>query len=333
MAIKAPKGTKDMLPQDAYRWQYIEKEWGMICSEYGFREVRTPAFEATELFNRGIGETTDVVQKEMYTFEDMGGRSITLKPEGTSPAVRAFIENNIYAETQPTKIWYDTPCFRYEKPQAGRLREFHQFGIENFGTAELANCTISGNNAKADGGGICNGQTLTLDGGSVTNNTAANGTGHGIFVCKKGMANVVTGNTITNAKLYGVITSEGGKINTLKGNTISTTDAKNGISIIANTKTYIEKITGNKISGRYNCGIRVKSPTKKMYVTSNVLKCGNPKGKRSSGVSVEFAKKGISIKKNKITGNGTGIGIFTRSSKASISGNKLVRTGGKIGRA
>ena len=137
MALKAPKGTKDMLPQDAYRWHYIEKEWAEICSEYGFREIRTPAFEATDLFNRGVGETTDIVQKEMYTFEDMGGRSITLKPEGTSPAVRAFIENNIYAETQPTKIWYDTPCFRYEKPQAGRLREFHQFGIENFGTASM----------------------------------------------------------------------------------------------------------------------------------------------------------------------------------------------------
>ncbi len=169
--------------------------------------------------------------------------------------------------------------------------------------------------------------------GKIAKNKIISSKQNGIFVCKKGMANVVAGNTITNAKLYGVITSEGGKINTLKGNTISTTDAKNGISIIANTKTYIEKITGNKISGRYNCGIRVKSPTKKMYVTSNVLKCGNPKGKRSSGVSVEFAKKGISIKKNKITGNGTGIGIFTRSSKASISGNKLVRTGGKIGRA
>ena len=137
MALKAPKGTKDMLPQDAYRWHYIENEWSKICAEYGFREIRTPAFEATELFNRGVGETTDIVQKEMYTFEDMGGRSITLKPEGTSPAVRAFIENNIYAETQPTKIWYDTPCFRYEKPQAGRLREFHQFGIENFGTASM----------------------------------------------------------------------------------------------------------------------------------------------------------------------------------------------------
>ena len=137
MALKAPKGTKDMLPQDAYRWHYIEKKWAEICSEYGFREIRTPAFEATDLFNRGVGETTDIVQKEMYTFEDMGGRSITLKPEGTSPAVRAFIENNIYAETQPTKIWYDTPCFRYEKPQAGRLREFHQFGIENFGTSSM----------------------------------------------------------------------------------------------------------------------------------------------------------------------------------------------------
>ena len=137
MAMKAPKGTKDMLPQDAYKWQYIEKEWAKICSEYGFREIRTPVFESTDLFNRGVGDTTDIVQKEMYTFEDMGGRSITLKPEGTSPAVRAFIESNLYAETQPTKIFYDTPCYRYEKPQAGRLREFHQFGIENFGTPSM----------------------------------------------------------------------------------------------------------------------------------------------------------------------------------------------------
>ena len=136
MAIKAPKGTKDMLPQDSYRWQYIENEWAKICSEYGFRELRTPMFESTDLFNRGVGDTTDIVQKEMYTFEDMGGRSITLKPEGTSPAVRAFIESNIYADTQPTKVYYDTPCFRYEKPQAGRLREFHQFGVECMGAAE-----------------------------------------------------------------------------------------------------------------------------------------------------------------------------------------------------
>ena len=137
MAMKAPKGTKDMLPQDAYKWQYIEEEWAKICSEYGFKEIRTPVFESTDLFNRGVGDTTDIVQKEMYTFEDMGGRSITLKPEGTSPAVRAFIESNLYAETQPTKIFYDTACYRYEKPQAGRLREFHQFGIENFGAPSM----------------------------------------------------------------------------------------------------------------------------------------------------------------------------------------------------
>ncbi|MBE6019969.1 MAG: histidine--tRNA ligase [Clostridiales bacterium] len=137
MSIQAPKGTKDMLPKEAYKWQYIEKEWTKICAEYGFRELRTPLFEATELFSRGVGDTTDIVQKEMYTFEDMGGRSITLKPEGTSPAVRAFIESNLYAETQPTKVFYDTPCYRYEKPQAGRLREFHQFGIENFGTHSM----------------------------------------------------------------------------------------------------------------------------------------------------------------------------------------------------
>ena len=137
MAIKAQKGTRDMLPQDAYKWQYVEDEWRKICSEYGFKEIRTPVFEATELFNRGVGDTTDIVQKEMYTFNDLGGRSITLKPEGTSPAVRAFIESNLYAETQPTKVYYNTPCFRYEKPQSGRLREFHQFGIENFGTHSM----------------------------------------------------------------------------------------------------------------------------------------------------------------------------------------------------
>lgn len=137
MAIKAPKGTKDILPQDSYKWRYIEAEWAKICAEYGFEEMRTPTFEATELFNRGIGDTTDVVQKEMYTFEDLGHRSITLKPEGTSPAVRAFIESNSYAEVQPSKYYYNTSCFRYEKPQAGRLREFHQFGIENFGTPDM----------------------------------------------------------------------------------------------------------------------------------------------------------------------------------------------------
>lgn len=137
MAIIAPKGTKDVLPSNSYKWQYIESEWAKICSEYGFKEMRTPVFEATELFNRGVGDTTDIVQKEMYTFNDLGGRSITLKPEGTSPAVRAFIESKQFAETQPTKYYYNTPCFRYEKPQEGRLREFHQFGIENFGTHSM----------------------------------------------------------------------------------------------------------------------------------------------------------------------------------------------------
>ena len=142
MAFKAIKGTKDMLPQDAYKWHYIEEEWRKICREYGFREIRTPVFESTELFNRGIGDTTDVVQKEMYTFDDKSGKdragkSLTLKPEGTSPTVRAFIEHNLYAEMQPTKLYYDIPCFRREQPQAGRLREFHQFGIENFGTSSM----------------------------------------------------------------------------------------------------------------------------------------------------------------------------------------------------
>ena len=137
MAIKAPKGTKDTMPRDSYKVQYIEKEFSELCRLYGFGEVRTPMFESTELFNRGVGETTDIVQKEMYTFEDLRHRSITLKPEGTSPAVRAFIESHDYAEMQPTKYYYDTPCFRYERPQAGRLREFHQFGVENFGTPDM----------------------------------------------------------------------------------------------------------------------------------------------------------------------------------------------------
>ena len=137
MAIKAPKGTKDTMPRDSYKVQYIEKEFSELCRLYGFGEVRTPMFESTELFNRGVGETTDIVQKEMYTFEDLGHRSITLKPEGTSPAVRAFIESHDYAEMQPTKYYYDAPCFRYERPQAGRLREFHQFGVENFGTPDM----------------------------------------------------------------------------------------------------------------------------------------------------------------------------------------------------
>lgn len=136
MIIKAPRGTKDVLPSESKKWQYVEKVMRDLCNLYGFKEIRTPAFEHTELVQRGVGETTDIVQKEMYTFDDRGGRSITLKPEGTSPAVRAFIENGLFNEALPGKLYYLTPVFRYEKPQAGRLREHHQFGIEIFGSSE-----------------------------------------------------------------------------------------------------------------------------------------------------------------------------------------------------
>ncbi|MDY6038074.1 MAG: histidine--tRNA ligase [Eubacterium sp.] len=137
MLTKAPRGTKDILPNQAYKWHFVENKFTAICERYGFEEIRTPMFEHTELFLRGVGDTTDIVQKEMYTFEDHGNRSITLKPEGTSPAARAFLESKQYAESQPTKYYYETPCFRYEKPQSGRLREFHQFGVEIFGSNSM----------------------------------------------------------------------------------------------------------------------------------------------------------------------------------------------------
>ena len=136
MEIQAPKGTKDMLPQDAYKWHYIEETLREVSRAFGVREIRTPIFEHTELFLRGVGETTDIVQKEMYTFNDKGDRSITLKPEGTAPTVRAFIENRLFNEAQPTKLYYMIPCFRYENVQKGRLRQFHQYGIEVFGSKE-----------------------------------------------------------------------------------------------------------------------------------------------------------------------------------------------------
>jgi len=137
MLTNAPKGTKDMMPEQAYKWQYIEEAFAKLCRNYGFTEIRTPVFEHTELFQRGVGDTTDIVQKEMYSFQDYGKRNITLKPEGTSPVVRAYVEHKLYAGVQPTKLYYNIPCFRYEKPQSGRLREFHQFGIETFGTANM----------------------------------------------------------------------------------------------------------------------------------------------------------------------------------------------------
>ncbi len=147
MLTQAPKGTKDVLPQDSYLWQYIEAKMRAAAALAGFREVRTPVFEHTELFLRGVGDTTDIVQKEMYTFKDKGDRSITLKPEGTAGAVRAFIEGKLYAEPLPYKMYYlNAPIFRYEKPQSGRYREHHQFGMECFGakapTAEAELMTV-----------------------------------------------------------------------------------------------------------------------------------------------------------------------------------------------
>ncbi len=141
--IKAIKGTKDTLPNESYKLQYIEQAALDTAKAYGYHEMRTPVFEYTELFDRSVGETTDVVQKEMYTFNDKGDRSITLRPEGTAGAVRAFLEHGLFNEPLPQKVCYLTSCYRYEKPQAGRLREFHQFGIECFGAASpLADAEI-----------------------------------------------------------------------------------------------------------------------------------------------------------------------------------------------
>ena len=139
MLTQAPKGTQDMLPKDAHRWQSIEAKMRELCALAGYREVRTPVFEHTELFQRGVGDATDVVQKEMYTFNDKGNRSITLKPEGTAGVVRALIESHMYADALPAKMYYvSCPCFRYEKPQSGRLRQFHQNGGEVFGAKDAS---------------------------------------------------------------------------------------------------------------------------------------------------------------------------------------------------
>lgn len=143
LITKAIKGTKDVLPNESYKNQYIEATCFGVAENFGYKEMRTPVFEHTELFQRGVGDTTDVVQKEMYTFDDKGGRSITLRPEGTAGAARAFLENGLSNEALPQKICYLTSCYRYEKPQAGRLREFHQFGIECFGaTSPLADAEM-----------------------------------------------------------------------------------------------------------------------------------------------------------------------------------------------
>lgn len=136
LITQAPKGTEDLLPSQSYKWQYLEKNFKEVCDNFGYKEIRFPTFEHTELFERGVGDTTDVVEKQMYTFNDKGGRSITLRPEGTASVARSFLQNNLYAEPLPAKMFYNIPCFRYENKQKGRLREFHQFGVEVFGAKQ-----------------------------------------------------------------------------------------------------------------------------------------------------------------------------------------------------
>ena len=134
MLTTRPRGTNDILPGEVERWQHLEKVLHTVANLYGFKEIRTPVFEHTELFQRGVGETTDIVEKEMYTFTDKGGRSLTLRPEATASTVRAFVEHKLYAGPLPAKLYYIGPMFRYDRPQAGRFRQFHQFGVEVFGS-------------------------------------------------------------------------------------------------------------------------------------------------------------------------------------------------------
>ena len=137
MAITtSPRGTADVFGENLQNWLKLERQIRAICRTYGYQELRTPMFEHTELFQRGIGETTDIVEKEMYTFTDRGGRSITLRPEGTAPVVRAYLEHKMGQGPLPVKLFYLGPMFRYERPQAGRYRQFHQFGLEVLGSAD-----------------------------------------------------------------------------------------------------------------------------------------------------------------------------------------------------
>lgn len=135
MELFAPRGTNDILPGSVGRWQYLERIVRETCERHGYREIRLPIFEHTEVFARGVGATTDIVEKEMYTLEDRSGRSLTLRPEGTAQVVRAFIEHKLYGQALPLKVYYIGPMFRYERPQKGRYRQFHQFGVEAFGSA------------------------------------------------------------------------------------------------------------------------------------------------------------------------------------------------------
>lgn len=136
MSIQKPVGTQDLLPGAVEKWQFLESKARELCSRFNYREIRTPIFEATELFQRGVGETTDIVEKEMYTFQDRGDRSLSLRPEGTAGVVRSYVENKLYGEPDVSKLYYIGPMFRYERPQAGRYRQFHQFGVEAFGAVD-----------------------------------------------------------------------------------------------------------------------------------------------------------------------------------------------------
>ena len=137
MSIKAPKGTKDILPEEIENWHNIEEVASDVFSKANFKEIRTPIFEDTDLFERGVGDTTDIVNKEMYTFIK-SDRSLTLRPENTVGVVRAYLEHNLFRESPPVKLWYKGPMFRYERPQAGRQRQFHQIGIEMFGVQDAS---------------------------------------------------------------------------------------------------------------------------------------------------------------------------------------------------
>ncbi|MCM3179823.1 histidine--tRNA ligase [Cytobacillus horneckiae] len=139
MSIRLPRGTQDILPGDVEKWQLIEKKARKICEKFQYHEIRTPIFEQTDLFLRSVGDTTDIVQKEMYTFDDRGGRSLTLRPEGTASTVRSFVEHKMFGyANQPVKLYYMGPMFRYERPQAGRYRQFVQFGVEAIGSDDPA---------------------------------------------------------------------------------------------------------------------------------------------------------------------------------------------------